>query len=207
MKLVRNIALIGCTLLTVSCFREMPTENSSIHLIRNMADQEKFEPYEKNSFFSDESAMRMPIEGTIARGDLHDDNPDYYTGKTAKGEDVVKNPVALNSLVMERGQQRFMIYCSPCHGALGDGKGIVAQRGLTQGFVPPTSFQSDDMMKKPDGHYFQVISNGIRNMQSYQYQVRVDDRWAIVHYIRALQRSEHAALNDVPASMRDKVKQ
>lgn len=207
MKRFGTIALIGCTLLSASCFREMPTENSSIHLILNMDDQEKFESYEKNSFFADESAMRMPIEGTLAREDLHDDNPEYYTGANTKGDLTTKNPVELNSLVMERGQQRYTIYCAPCHGAIGDGKGIVAQRGLTQGFVPPTSFQSDDMIKKPDGHYFHVITNGIRNMQSYQYQVPVNDRWAIVHYVRALQRSQHASLNDVPSSMRDKVKQ
>ena len=149
--------------------------------------------------------MRMPVEGTIARGDLHDDKPEYYTGKSANGTLVTKNPLALTSLVMERGQQRYNIYCQPCHGAMGDGKGIVAIRGQTLGFVPPTNFQTADMMKKPDGHYFDVISHGIRNMQAYQYQVKVDDRWAIVHYVRALQRSQHASMKDVPDSIQTKV--
>ena len=207
MTYIRNIFLVACTVVMSGCFREMPSEDPPIHPILNMADQEKFEPYEKNTFFADESAMRMPVDGTIARGDLHDDNVPYYEGKGPKGEELEKNPVPLTSLVMERGHERFNIYCRPCHGALGDGKGIVAQRGLTLGFVPPTSFQTDDMMKKPDGHFFQVITHGIRNMQGYHYSVKVDDRWAIVHYVRALQRSQHASLNDVPVSMRDKVQQ
>lgn len=205
MRSSRKIFWLGCILAMTGCFRESPTENSSLHLVRNMDDQEKFEPFEKNTFFKDESAMRMPVEGTIARGDLHTDNPEFYTGKSTQGNLVEKNPLPMSSLVMERGQQRYNIYCSPCHGAVGDGKGIVAQRGLTLGFVPPTSFQTDDMMKKTNGHYFDVITHGIRNMKPYQYQIRTDDRWAIVHYIRALQRSQHASQNDLPNSMRDKV--
>jgi mono/diheme cytochrome c family protein len=204
MKKFQHLLIIGSAALAVGC-RGTPSENTPIHPIRNMQDQEKFEPFEKNTFFPDESAMRMPVEGTVARGDLHDDNPEFYTGKDKKGADLTKNPLPLSSLTMERGHQRFNIYCSPCHGQIGDGKGIVAQRGLTQGMVPPTSFQSADMMKKPDGHFFDVMTHGIRNMQPYAYQVSVNDRWSIVHYIRALQRSQHASINDVPASMRDKV--
>jgi len=163
-----------------------------------MDDQEKFEPFEKNTFFSDQSAMRMPVPGTVARDDALDtvNEQTYHT---------MKNQLPLTASVMERGQQRYQIYCQSCHGALGDGKGIVAQRGLTQGFVPPTNFHSDDMRKKADGHYYHVITNGIRNMQSYAYQVSEDDRWAIVHYIRALQRSQNASAKDVPTAMRDKV--
>lgn len=206
MKTLRNLLILSCAVVATGCFRGTPSEDAPIHLIRNMADQEKFKPYAKNTFFKDESAMRMPVEGSLARGDLHDKNPEFYTGKSSNGTLVAKNQLPLSSLVMERGQQRYNIYCTPCHGAVGDGKGIVAQRGMTLGFVPPTSFQTDDMMKKPDGHYFDVITHGIRNMQSYQYQVREEDRWAIVHYIRALQRSQHASMKDVPVSMKDKVK-
>ncbi len=205
-NLIGVLLQLGLIIPLMGCFRGTPSENTPIHLVLNMDDQEKFKPYAKNTFFKDESSMRMPVEGTIARDDLHDDKPEYYTGKSASGTLVAKNQVPLSSLVMERGQQRYNIYCQPCHGAVGDGKGIVAQRGMTQGFVPPTSFQTADMMKKPDGHYFDVITHGIRNMQSYQYQVKVEDRWAIIHYIRALQRSQHASMKDVPNSMRDKVK-
>lgn len=200
MKTFGNLLLIGSTILAVGCFRGTTTEDSSIHLILNMDDQEKFEPFEKNTFFKDESAMRMPVAGTIARDDKLEETPEHVYR-------TMKNPVPLTSAVMERGQQRFNIYCSPCHGQVGDGKGIVAQRGMTQGFVPPTNFHSDDMRSKADGHYFHVITHGIRNMQPYAYQVSEDDRWAIVHYIRALQRSQNASSKDVPVSMRDKVTQ
>jgi mono/diheme cytochrome c family protein len=198
MKTLRNVIILSSTLLAIGCFRGTPTDNSPLHLILNMDDQEKFEPFEKNTFFADESAMRMPAPGTIARDDsLLDDSH--------AGIHNAKNKIALNSAVMERGKQRYEIYCQPCHGAVGDGKGIVAQRGMTQGFVPPTNFHSADMRSKPDGHYYHVITHGIRNMQSYSYQVSENDRWAIIHYIRALQRSQNASLSDVPASMRDKV--
>ena len=200
MKTLRNIIVLSSLLLAVGCFRGQPSDNSPIHLILNMDDQEKFEPFEKNTFFADESAMRMPVPGTIARDDVL--NP-----PSESELHNAKNKLKLTSSVMERGQQRYQIYCQPCHGAVGDGKGIVAQRGMTQGFVPPTNFQTADMRSKADGHYYHVITHGIRNMQSYGYQVSENDRWAIVHYIRALQRSQNASLKDVPASMRDKVQQ
>ncbi len=190
--------ILTCTVITTGCFREMSSENTPIHLILNMDDQEKFEPYEKNTFFANGSAMRMPVEGTLAQDD------------SIAGEDpnirMKKNPLSLSSSVMERGQQRYNIYCQPCHGAVGDGKGIVAQRGLTQGFVPPTNLVDEVMRKNPDGHFYHVITHGIRNMQPYAYQINENDRWAITHYIRALQRSQNASINDIPVSMRDKVK-
>lgn len=198
-------SLLIISSLGVGC-RGTPNENPPIHIIRNMDDQPRFEPYEKNEFFEDDSAMRYPVAGTVARGDLPDGPKEIYTGRTSSGSFVAKNPVALSSKVMERGRQRYQIYCTPCHGAVGDGKGIVAQRTLTQGFVPPTNFHSSDMRNKPDGHYFDVITHGIRNMYPYGYQIPVNDRWAIVHYVRALQRSQNASIKDVPSSMLDKVK-
>ncbi len=190
--------ILACTVVVSSCFRGTPTENSSIHLILNMDDQEKFEPFEKNTFFKNESAMRMPVPGTVARDDS-------LTEVSEEHSHHLTNPLKLSSSVMERGQQRYNIYCSPCHGAVGDGKGIVALRGATLGFVPPTDFHSDAMIKTTDGHIFHVITNGIRNMKPYAYQVSENDRWAIIHYIRALQRSQNASIKDVPVSMRDKV--
>ena len=186
------------------CFREMPMEHTPIHLNQNMDDQEKFEPYEENPFFDDNSAMRMPVEGTIARGDLVNDTA-RETGKSANGSLVTKNPIAVTTEIMERGQERFNIYCRPCHGAVGDGQGIAFLRARTKGFVPPTDLTSELIRNQSDGHLFDVITNGIRNMQSYRYQITTDDRWAIVHYLRALQRSQHGQMKDVPASMRDKV--
>jgi cytochrome c553 len=198
MRTFQNLLLISSLAFTVSCFREMPSENTPIHLILNMDDQEKFEPFEKNTFFKDESAMRMPVEGTIARDDdLAGMDHNIHT---------MKNPLPLSSSVMERGKQRYNIYCTPCHGAVGDGKGIVAQRGMTLGFVPPTNLHDQNMRNMADGHFYHVMTNGIRNMQPYAYQINENDRWAIVHYIRALQRSQNASAKDIPVSVRDKVK-
>lgn len=198
MKKFQTLLILSSLTLTIGCFRGTTTERPSIHLNPNMDDQEKFEPFEKNTFFKDESSMRMPVEGTVAQDDaIEPEDANIH---------MKKNPLPLTSSVMERGQQRFNIYCQPCHGAVGDGKGIVAQRGLSLGFVPPTNLHDQNMRNMADGHFYHVITNGIRNMQSYGYQINENDRWAIVHYIRALQRSQNASINDVPVSMRDKVK-
>lgn len=197
---MKHIIFAITALSLIGCFREMPSSRGPIHLNQNMDDQEKFEPYEANPFFTDGSAMRHPVEGTIARGDLVTDSA-YELGRDAQGALVKKNPVAATTEIMERGQERYNIYCRPCHGGVGDGNGIVTLRGRTQGFVPPTDFHSDMMRNQSDGHFFDVITHGIRNMGSYEYQIPVDDRWAIVHYIRALQRSQNASKKDVPASL------
>jgi mono/diheme cytochrome c family protein len=199
------VLTLGAVILMTGCFREMPTEKPPIHLNQNMDDQEKFEPYEKNTFFSDGSAMRMPVPGTVARDDVKSDTA-FYQGKTESGKLVDKNPLSLTTEVMERGQERYNIYCRPCHGSVGDGQGIVYLRGRDQGFVPPTNFHTDLMRGKTDGHFYDVITNGVRNMMPYRYQINEEDRWAIVHYVRALQRSQNATENDIPASMKNKVK-
>lgn len=203
MKKLTLLSLVALGL--TGCFREMPSERPPIHLNTNMDDQEKFEPYEANPFFNNGAAMRQPVDGTIARGDLITDVA-MQTGKTQDGQLVAKNPVQVTSEIMERGHERYNIYCKPCHGAVGYGQGIVYLRGRTQGFVQPTSLHSDLMRDYPDGHYFDVITNGVRNMMAYRYQIPTEDRWAIVHYIRALQRSQNASMADVPQSMRDQVK-
>ncbi|MEZ4704915.1 MAG: cytochrome c [Bdellovibrionota bacterium] len=181
----------------VGCFRGTVSENAPIHLNPNMDDQEKYEVYEASPLFEDGASMRMPVWGTLSNDEQA--MPDsFHTGKNEKGQ-WISNPLELSFEVMNRGQDRFNVYCSPCHGKVGDGKGMVAQRGLTQGFVPPTNFHSDDMRSKADGHYFDVITHGIRNMSSYSYQIPDPaDRWAIVHYVRALQRSKHATEKDIP---------
>jgi mono/diheme cytochrome c family protein len=104
--------------------------------------------------------------------------------------------------LLKRGQERFNIFCSPCHGRLGDGKGIVVERG----YSPPPTFHSDRVRSFPDGHIFDVITNGIRNMPPYGPQIPASDRWAIVAYFRALQRSQNATVNDIPVELRDQVK-
>lgn len=185
----------------ISCSQERPSTEPPVHLNPNMDDQPKYEAMEKSEFFLDKSAMRMPIEGTVARGRLNK-NTAYYQGKTASGKLVKKMPVQLTRQLLDRGQERYHIYCTPCHGMTGTGQGIVIKKG----FLPPPSFHIDRLRDIEDGHIYDVISNGIRNMPSYSYQIPVADRWAIVSYFRALQRSQNATLNDIPEDVKKTLK-
>ena len=111
-------------------------------------------------------------------------------------------PIEIDMKTMKRGQERFDIYCSPCHSRVGDGRGII----IDKGFPPPPSFHIDRIREMPDGEIFDVITNGLRNMPSYGHQVMPADRWAIIIYLRALQRSQNATLSDVPDSIRKELK-
>jgi hypothetical protein len=185
----------------ISCSREQPSTDPPIHLNPNMDDQPKYEAMEESRFFLDKSAMRMPLEGTVARGQLNE-NTAYYQGKSISGKLINKMPVKLTQQLLERGQKRYNIYCTPCHGLTGAGQGIVIKKG----FLPPPSFHIDRLRDIEDGHIFDVISKGIRNMPSYSYQIPVADRWAIVAYFRALQRSQNATLKDIPEDVKKTLK-
>jgi mono/diheme cytochrome c family protein len=199
---MRRFSLIILMLAAVAgCTRERPSEKPPIHVNLNMDFQERYNPQAKSKFFADSSAMRPLVPGTVARGWLRE-NVEYYTGKDEKGQPIKKNPVPIDLPLLKRGQQRFNIYCSPCHSRLGDGKGIMVERG----YLPPPSFHQALVRNYPDGHIFDVITNGIRNMPSYGAQVPVADRWAIIAYIRALERSQNATLNDVPVELRNKLR-
>lgn len=161
--------------------------------------QERFDPQERNPFFADGRSMRPTVPGTIARGFLREDRA-FYEGRGSDGALVNENPLPITPALLERGRERFEIYCSPCHGAAGDGRGIVAIGGY--GLTPAPSYHTDYLRAMPDGHLFDVITRGIRTMPPYAVQVSVADRWAIVAYIRALQRSQGASFEDVPADMR-----
>jgi hypothetical protein len=156
---------------------------------------------EESEFFLDKSAMRMPVEGTVARGELHE-NTAYYYGKDDQGKFVQKAPVEFTLKLLERGQKRYNIYCTPCHGSTGYGQGIIVKKG----FLPPPSFHLDRLRESEDGYIFDVISKGIRNMPSYQYQIPVSDRWAIVGYFRALQRSQYATEKEIPEDIKKTLK-
>jgi mono/diheme cytochrome c family protein len=187
------LAALGC--------QGTPSEKPPIRVNPNMDETPRYNPQAEGPFFDDDKAMRPPVEGTVARGQLHADKV-YWEGVGPDGEPVKENPVPLTKAGLERGRERFNIYCTPCHSQVGDGKGIVTQRG----FVPPPSFHDDLIRNYPDGHIFQVISNGIRNMPAYGPQIPVSDRWLIVHYVRALQRSQNARLSDVPEELRDRLR-
>jgi len=163
---------------------------------QDMHDQPKFKPYAKNAFFADQRASRPLVDGTIARGHLREDAV-LYTGKAA-GKPVDAFPFAVSAAVMARGQERFDIFCSPCHGRTGAGDGMIVQRGYRK---PPT-FHQDRLRQAAPGYTFDVITNGFGAMPDYAQQIPVRDRWAIVAYIKALQRSQNAAVGSVPAEAR-----
>lgn len=196
---MKNIwfVILGVSVIVSGCARGLPKEEPPIRLLQNMYSQEKYKAQSKNNFFEDGSAMRVPVSGTVARGYLRDDVA-FYEGKTKEGDTVLVAPVAYTMETMQRGQERYNIYCAPCHSRVGDGKGTVVERGYT----PAPTYHDNRLRNVPDGHLYLTITNGIRNMPSYRSQISVEDRWAIVAYIRALQRSQHASVADVPESMR-----
>src|SRR5262252_5259417 len=163
---------------------------------QDMHDQPKYVPLRESTFFNDARSARPIVEGTVARGQLHDDEL-MYTGKV-RGEDATLFPMPVNAAVMARGQQRFNIYCSPCHGRTGLGDGMIVRRGYRH----PPSLHLDRLRDAPVGHFFDVITNGFGAMPDYASQIKVEDRWAIIAYIRALQLSMHATVTDVPADRR-----
>jgi len=147
--------------------------------------------------------MRPDPPGTVARGELDEDDA-IYRGK--RGDEWITTiPVPVTGALLARGRQRFDIYCSPCHGLAGYGDGMVAKRAeaLQEGtWTPPSSFHTDLVRSRPVGHIFNTITHGIRNMPAYGPQIPVADRWAIVSYVRALQRSQNATVADVPPDLR-----
>ena len=185
------------------CYQGEPSSKPPIRIDRGMGVQPKYLPQSRSAFFKNGATMREPVPGTVAQGEFHKDVA-YYTGKDEKGNYVKTFPdtVVVDMALLKRGQERFNIYCSPCHSRLADGRGIVVSRGM----VPPPSFHDKRFLDMPGGQFFETMTNGLRNMPSYRFQVPVHDRWAIIAYIRALQRSENATIKDVPEAMRDKVK-
>ncbi|MEW6051540.1 MAG: c-type cytochrome [Candidatus Zixiibacteriota bacterium] len=200
MKLLIFTILAAAAIFLTGCFRGEPSGKPPIHINPNMDDQERYNSQARSEYFPDGATMRTPPAGTIPRGWLHEDQV-YYTGKIDTTP-VEKLPVPITAQLLSRGQERFNIFCAPCHSRIGDGRGMTVERGLP----PPPSFHEERIVKMADGHYFDVISNGIRNMPAYRYQIPVSDRWAIVAYLRALQRSQNARLEDIPAELRNTVK-
>ena len=164
---------------------------------QDMHDQPRYKPLAGTDFFGDGRSARPVVEGTVARGHLHTDHA-RYTGKL-DGEEVDAFPFPIASNDLTRGQQRFNVYCSPCHSRIGDGNGMVVRRGFRQA----ASYHTERLIKAPVGHFFDVITNGYGAMPSYASRVDPDDRWRIAAYIRVLQLSENATIEDVPASQRN----
>ncbi|HYL68328.1 MAG TPA: cytochrome c [Candidatus Limnocylindria bacterium] len=165
----------------------------------DMHVQPKYLPYEPTNFFGDGRSERPPVPGTIARGHLRLDEL-LYTGRE-NGAVVDKFPFPITRADLERGRERYNIYCTPCHDYNGGGHGMIVQRG----FPPPPTFHIDRLRVVPAGHFFDVITHGFGSMYSYASRVEPEDRWRIAAYIRALQLSHHATIQDAPSAMRRKL--
>ena len=165
---------------------------------QDMHDQPRFEPNSPSDFFADGTSVRPLEPGVIAR-DVILDRPGYTEGKV-DGEWVLSNPRPVNPDLLARGQERYGIYCAPCHGAIGDGNGMIVQRGYRR---PPALFEPR-LIEAADGYLYDVIANGYGVMPAYRAQVKLPDRWAIVAYLRALQLSQRARLGQLsPQEIQD----
>ena len=159
---------------------------------QKMADQPRYEPLQKSEFFDDQRASRPLVEGTVARGHL-DADEQLYAG-TVGGAPAATFPFPIDRQALRRGQERYNIFCSPCHDRVGTGQGMIVQRG----YRPPPSFHIDRLRAAPPGHFFDVISRGFGAMPDYAAQIPARDRWMIAAYIRALQLSQNANIGDLP---------
>ena len=193
-------ALSGC--------RGMKSEAPPIHPNLNMDFVQRFEAQEANPLFADDAAMRQPVAGTVARGNLRTtENAPFYYGRTAGGALVPSIPVDVTPALVARGQERYEIFCSVCHGLAGDGKGIImtGNNGQGYGYVPAPSYHTETLRAQPDGYIYDVILNGVNNMPSYGHELPPADRWAVVAYVRALQLSQAAPEAAVPATERERL--
>ncbi len=167
---------------------------------QDMHNQPKAKPQSKSGFFLDGRTGRLPVEGTVARGQLREDDH-LYRGKV-DGVFVTTFPFPIDAAVMQRGRERYTIYCTPCHGQTGLGNGLVIQRGFK---IPAASHHIERLRYAPNGYWFDVITNGFGVMFGYAAQIPVNDRWAIVAYVRALQLSRNATMEDIPEAEREAV--
>lgn len=164
-----------------------------------MHDQPRHEPLESSAFFTDGSSARAPVVGTVARGTLHDDV--FTTGRTADDQFASTLPLPLTRALLDRGRSRFDAFCAPCHGRLGDGSGMVVQRGFKQ----PKSFHEQRLVESPVGYFFDVMTNGFGQMSSYAAQVRPADRWAIAAYVKVLQLSRRVPIDRLTPAERQEL--
>jgi mono/diheme cytochrome c family protein len=182
------VLLGGVLLLSAACRQDMHNSPKAI-------------PLRESVFFPNGSSARPLVEDTVARGTLQDD-VSFFTGKNGAAE-VDALPFALTADVLDRGEQRFNIYCTPCHGPTGRADGMIVRRGYRK----PPSFHTDRLRQVPLGHFYDVMTNGFGAMPDYQAQIAPRDRWAIAAYVRALQLSQHTAVSDLSPEERQKLSQ
>jgi mono/diheme cytochrome c family protein len=204
--LVLTFAASLIPLAWVARSRMVPSDRPRHHLFQDMDNQSRYDAQQPNLQFADRRAMRPPVEGTVARGQLREDDH-LYRGIT--GESFAEsNALPVTHDLFERGRDRYGVFCTPCHGISGYGGGMVARRAESlqmPNWVPPTSLHDELVLSRPDGQLFSTITNGIRTMPAYGASIPVEDRWAIVGYVRALQRSQRASIEDVPQAERPNI--
>jgi hypothetical protein len=166
---------------------------------QDMHDSPRFRPYRASDLYADGSSARPLVDGTVARGHLNDDDL-LYTGRV-NGQISALFPFAITRADLDRGEERFNIYCAPCHGRTGEGNGMIVQRG----FKKAANYHIDRLRQAPAGYFFEVITNGFGAMPDYKSQIPVEDRWRIIAYVRALQLSQDAPATDVPTDERQKL--
>ena len=199
---IGSLALTSVIVLS-GCARGCTSSRPPIHPNPSMDNQPKVRAQSASTFFYDGASMRQPVPGTVAVGGLKEDAA-FFTGKGEDGQFVAAIPVPVDEALLQRGRQRAAIYCQPCHDARGDGKGILFQRGN----VPTASFHQEKILNYPDGQIFDIITNGVGLMAGYRWPIPPADRWAIVAYVRDLQRTRQAstAAASAPAAAADAAK-
>ncbi len=191
--ILKLACVCGVGIMLTACQGQI-SEKSPVHPNMNMDQQNRKEAQEENYFFEDGRSMRLPVEGTVARGLLKEDT-EYYAGVDSKGDWIATNPVAITKSFLYRGKERYEVFCTPCHGITGAGKGIIMTGGY--GYVPAPTYHQDRLREATDGELYSAIYNGVRTMPSYASQIPVEDRWAIVAYIRALQASQNVSEDEI----------
>jgi mono/diheme cytochrome c family protein len=193
--------------LLIARARSVRSEKPRIHPVADMDHQPKYKTQAFSPLFTDRRTMRPPVEGAIARGDLQAD--DHLVRGVVEGQWAEGFPMTVTEAVMQRGRERYDVYCATCHGLSGDGDGMTtlrAQKRQEPTWIPPVSLHSEVVVQQPVGRIYNTITNGIRSMPAYAAQISVEDRWAIVAYVRALQRSRNASIDDVPAEIRPQLR-
>ncbi len=194
-RLVLGAIAFTSVFVLAGCARGCTSSRPPIHLNPSMDDQPKVRSQAGSDFFFNGAAMREPVPGTIPIGGLKEDTA-FFTGKAADGQYVAAIPHPVDDAVVERGRERYGIYCQPCHDARGDGRGILFQRGN----IPTATFHQEKILDYPDGQIFDVITNGVGLMAGYRWPIPPADRWAIVAYVRVLQRERQARAASAPAT-------
>lgn len=187
--------------------RAIRGHDTRLQIIQDMDNQPRCNPQAASPFFADGRAMRPDVPGVVARGQLRED--DFLCRGKVKGAWATEFPMPVTDALVHHGQERFSIFCATCHGLTGAGNGPTHERAVRLGelkWVPPTSLSSQQVRERANGELFDTITNGIRNMPPYASQIGVEDRWAIVAYLRALQLSRDASINTVPANERDQLR-